>query len=368
MSFNLKNTNGKARRGELKTAHGTLQTPFFMTVGTQAVIKGGLTAQDIEDLKGQIILSNTYHLHLRPGEGIIKKMGGLHGFMNWDKPTLTDSGGFQVFSLAEIRKINEKGVEFKSHLNGEKIFISPEKSIQIQNDLGADIIMAFDECTPYPCTYEYAEKSLEITHKWEERSLKAHKNKKQQIFAIVQGSVYEDLRIKSAQFLSKLDFNGYAIGGLAVGEPAEEMYKMIEAVEPHLPENKPRYLMGVGTPENILEAVERGIDMFDCVMPTRNARHGSLFTKNGMLRIKNAKYKEDNAPIETDCTCPTCQNYSRAYLRHLFSAGEISAMRLATLHNIHFYLELTRNIRKSLEENNFSEFKKEFLARFKTKI
>lgn len=364
MSFKLKTTEKKARRGELKTAHGTLQTPFFMTVGTQGAIKGGLDAKDIENLKGQIILSNTYHLHLRPGEKIVKNLGGLHGFMNWDKPTLTDSGGFQVFSLAEIRKINEEGVEFKSHLNGEKIMLSPEKSIQIQNDLGADIIMAFDECTPYPCDYNYAKKSLELTHKWEERSLKSHKNEKQKIFAIVQGSTYEDLRIKSAQHLSKLNFDGYAIGGLAVGEPAEEMYKMIEAVEPHLPVDKPRYLMGVGTPENILEAIERGVDMFDCVMPTRNARHGSLFTKDGMLRIKGAKFKTDNQPIEKDCTCSTCQNHSRAYLRHLFNAGEISAMRLATIHNIHFYLELMRNIRQSLEENRFGELKKEFLKRF----
>ncbi len=364
MSFKLLNKEKKTRRGELKTTHGTLQTPFFMTVGTQGVIKGGLTAKDIEELQGQIILSNTYHLHLRPGEEIVKKLGGLHGFMNWNKPTLTDSGGFQVFSLAEIRKINKKGVEFKSHLNGEKIFISPEKSIQIQNDLGADIIMAFDECAPYPCEYDYAAQSLKITHEWEKRSLEAHQNKKQLIFGIVQGSVYEDLRIKSAQYLSKLNFDGYAIGGLAVGEPTEKMYKMIEAVEPYLPDNKPRYLMGVGTPENILEAVERGIDMFDCVMPTRNARHGSLFTKDGLIRIKGAKFKEDQKPIEENCKCPTCQNHSRAYLRHLFNAGEISAMRLATIHNLHFYLKLMSKIRKSIEENNFSQFKKNFLTRF----
>jgi len=368
LSFTLKNTENTARRGELKTTHGTLQTPFFMTVATQAVIKGGLTAQDIEDLEGQIILSNTYHLHLRPGENVVKKMKGLHGFMNWNKPILTDSGGFQVFSLAEIRKINLEGVEFKSHLNGEKIFLSPEKSIQIQNDLGADIIMAFDECTPYPCEYNYAKKSLKITHEWEKKSLKAHQNKKQKIFGIVQGSIYPDLRIKSAQYLNKLNFDGYAIGGLAVGEPAKKMYEIIEVIEPHLPREKPRYLMGVGTPENILEAVARGVDMFDCVMPTRNARHGSLFTKDGLLKIKNAKYKADDRPIEPDCTCPTCQKYSRAYLRHLFNAGEVSAMRLTTLHNLHFYLNLTREIRKALEQNKFKKFKTKFLTRYQKKI
>ena len=365
MSYKLITTNSKARRGELKTAHGVLQTPFFMTVATQGVIKGGVESQDIKDLNGQIILSNTYHLHLRPGEKIIKKLGGLHGFMNWEKPILTDSGGYQVFSLADIRKIDKKGVEFRSHLNGEKIVLSPEKSIQIQNDLGADIIMAFDECAPYPCEYQYAKKSLAITHDWAERSLAAHNNKKQLLFGIMQGATYEDLRKESARFLTELDFDGYAIGGLAVGEPTTKMYQTIELVEPLLPKNKPRYLMGVGTPENILEAVERGIDMFDCVLPTRNARHGVLFTSDGLLRIKNAPHKDSSEPIEKNCTCPICQNYSRAYLRHLFNAGEMTAMRLATLHNLYFYFKLMRDIRNSIEERRFQEFKKSFLRRYR---
>lgn len=364
MSFKLKTTDGKARRGELKTAHGVLQTPFFMPVATQGAFKGGVSAQDIEDLDGQIILSNTYHLHLRPGEKIVKKMGGLHGMMNWDKPTLTDSGGYQVFSLSDMRKITIEGATFKSHLNGDKIFLSPEKAIEIQNNLGADIIMVLDECTPYPCDKEYVEKSLEITHNWAKRCKDFHKNKDQLLFGIVQGSTYEDLRIQSAEYLKTLDFNGYAIGGLAVGEPAEEMYKMIEVVEPHLPEDKPRYLMGVGTPENILEAVERGIDMFDCVMPSRNARHGTIFTSNGLLRMKNANHKEDLNPLDKDCNCPVCKRYSRGYIRHLFNAGEILAMRLATLHNLSFYINLTKRIRENIEKGTFAEFKGDFLEKY----
>ena len=363
--FTLLKTEGRARRGTLTCAHGTAQTPAFMNVGTQAAIKGALSARDLEEIGCQIELSNTYHLHLRPGDALIKEMGGLHQFMGWQGPILTDSGGFQVFSLASMRKIKEEGVTFASHIDGRKIFMGPEESMQIQSNLGSDIAMAFDECVENPAPYDYVKQSCERTLRWLVRCKKEHDrlnqlpdtvNPQQMLFGINQGGVVPELRVWHMKQIAALDCDGYAIGGLAVGEPAETMYEIIDAVEPHMPKDKIRYLMGVGTPENILEGVARGIDLFDCVLPARNARHGKLYTWHGTLNIKNEKYKNDPRPIDPTCTCPACRNFSRAYLRHLFAAGEMLAMRLAVLHNLHFYNELMARIRQALEEDRFQEF------------
>lgn len=363
--FTLLKTEGRARRGTLTCAHGTAQTPAFMNVGTQAAIKGALSAKDLEEIGCQIELSNTYHLHLRPGDALIKEMGGLHQFMGWQGPILTDSGGFQVFSLASMRKIKEEGVTFASHIDGRKIFMGPEESMQIQSHLGSDIAMAFDECVENPAPYDYVKQSCERTLRWLVRCKAEHDrlnqlpdtvNPQQLLFGINQGGIVPELRVWHMKQIAALDCDGYAIGGLAVGEPAETMYEIIDAVEPHMPKDKIRYLMGVGTPENILEGVARGIDLFDCVLPARNARHGKLYTWHGTLNIKNEKYKNDPRPIDPTCTCPACRNFSRAYLRHLFAAGEMLAMRLAVLHNLHFYNELMARIRQALEEDRFQEF------------
>ena len=327
-----------------------------MPVGTVATVKA-MSPRELKEINAQIILSNTYHCYLRPGHEFIKKAGGLHGFMNWDRPILTDSGGFQVMSLAGLRKITPDGVKFQSHIDGSYHFFTPEKVIEIENALGADIIMSFDECPPYPATRKYVEKSLELTTKWAKRGKDAHKNtEKQALFGIVQGGIYEDLRKQSAEALMEMDFPGYSIGGLAVGEPKEEMYRITNYLNPVLPKNKPRYLMGVGTPGNILQNIANGIDMFDCVMPTRNARKGSIFTWNGKMVIKAGRYKEDLRPIDENCTCYTCQNFSRAYVRHLISLKEILGMRLATIHSLHFYLELTTRIRQAILEDKFEDF------------
>ncbi len=367
--FQLFNTEEKARRGEFVCAHGTIQTPVFMNVGTQAAIKGAVSAKDLKDIKCQVELSNTYHLHLRPGDEVVRDMGGLHEFMNWDGPILTDSGGFQVFSLSGLRKITEDGVTFASHIDGRKIFMGPEESMKIQSNLGADIAMAFDECVENPASYDYVKSSCERTLRWLERCKSAHANynalpestnPKQMLFGINQGGTYEDLRIWHMKETAKIDCDGYAIGGLAVGEETQVMYDIIDAVEPHMPTNKPRYLMGVGTPSNLIEAVARGIDFFDCVMPARNARHGKLYTWEGSLNIKNEKYKRDNRPIDPMCDCPVCKSHSRAYIRHLFASGEMLAMRLAVLHNLYFYNNLMSRIRGSIEENNFSQFRAEY--------
>ena len=367
--FKLLKTEGKARRGEFTCAHGTVQTPVFMNVGTQAAIKGGLSAFDLKDIKCQVELSNTYHLHLRPGDHIVKQMGGLHKFMRWDGPILTDSGGFQVFSLSGLRKISEEGVTFSSHLDGHRIFMGPEESMQIQSNLGSDIAMAFDECVENPATYEYAKASCERTLRWLERCKTEHDklnslpdcvNPEQMLFGINQGATFPDLRVWHMKETAKIECDGYAIGGLAVGEPTEVMYEIIDAVEPHMPVDKPRYLMGVGTPSNIIEAVARGVDFFDCVMPARNARHGKLFTWNGALNIKNERHKTDERPIDPQCDCPVCRNFSRAYIRHLFTAGEMLGMRLAVMHNLYFYNQLTQRIRDALDEGTFAEFRAEY--------
>ena len=367
--FKLLKTEGKARRGEFTCAHGTVQTPVFMNVGTQAAIKGGLSAFDLKDIKCQVELSNTYHLHLRPGDHIVKQMGGLHKFMRWDGPILTDSGGFQVFSLSGLRKISEEGVTFSSHLDGHRIFMGPEESMQIQSNLGSDIAMAFDECVENPATYEYAKASCERTLRWLERCKTEHDklnslpdcvNPEQMLFGINQGATFPDLRVWHMKETAKIECDGYAIGGLAVGEPTEVMYEIIDAVEPHMPVDKPRYLMGVGTPSNIIEAVARGVDFFDCVMPARNARHGKLFTWNGALNIKNERHKTDERPIDPQCDCPVCRNFSRAYIRHLFTAGEMLGMRLAVMHNLYFYNQLTQRIRAALDEGTFAEFRAEY--------
>lgn len=359
---------GRARRGRFHTVHGTIETPVFMNVGTAAAIKGGLSALDLENIGTQVELSNTYHLHLRPGEQTVKKMGGLHKFMNWKKPILTDSGGFQVFSLAKLRNITEEGVTFASHIDGKRIFMSPEVSMQIQSALGSTIAMAFDECVENPAKWDYVKKSSEMTVRWLKRckeemerlnSLPDTVNPKQMLFGINQGSTYEDLRIENMKQIAELDLDGYAIGGLAVGETAEEMYRIIDVVEPYMPEDKPRYLMGVGTPVNILEAVWRGVDFFDCVMPSRNARHGHIFTSNGIINIMNEKYAEDDSPIDPNCDCETCRNFTRSYVRHLFKAKEMLGMRLAVMHNLRFYNHLMEDIRNALDAGEFEKFYKE---------
>ena len=364
--FEVIKQEGRARRGVFTCPHGTAQTPVFMNVGTQGAIKGAVSAHDLKDIGCQIELSNTYHLHLRPGDKVVKELGGLHKFMDWNGPMLTDSGGFQVFSLASLRKIKEEGVHFSSHIDGRKIFMGPEESMQIQSNLGSDIAMAFDECIENPAPREYVERSIARTTRWLERCVIEHKrlnelpdcvNPGQMLFGINQGGTYADLRIQHMEDIAKLDCDGYAIGGLAVGEPTQVMYDIIDAVEPHMPKDKPRYLMGVGTPSNIIEAVARGVDFFDCVMPARNARHGKLYTWRGTINIKNEKYKLDTRPIDETCTCPACRHFSRAYLRHLVTAGEMLAMRLAVLHNLHFYNELMQRIRDSLDNGTFEQFR-----------
>ena len=367
--FKILHTNGLARRGEFTTVHGTVQTPVFQNVGTLAAIKGALSTEDLREIGCQIELSNTYHLHLRPGDEVVHDMGGLHKFMNWDRPILTDSGGFQVFSLAGLRKITEEGVTFSSHIDGRRIFMGPEESMQIQSNLASTIAMAFDECVENPAPYDYVKASCERTYRWLERckaemsrlnTLDRTINKNQMLFGINQGGTYDDLRIWHMKEISKLDLPGYAIGGLAVGETAEEMYHILDVTLPHAPENKPRYLMGVGTPSNIIEAVARGIDFFDCVMPSRNARHGFIFTWNGTMNLMNQRYERDPLPIDPDCNCPACRSYSRAYIRHLFKAKEMLGMRLAVLHNLYFYNELVAKIREAIEEDRFDEFRREY--------
>lgn len=371
MMYKLLKTTGKVRRGEFKTPHGTIQTPVFMNVGTLAAIKGAVSSMDLKEIECQVELSNTYHLHLRPGDKVINKLGGIHEFMNWDRPILTDSGGFQVFSLASMRKIKEEGVYFSSHIDGRKIFMGPEESMQIQSNLASTIAMAFDECIPNPSSREYVEASVDRTTRWLTRckneldrlnSLEDTINKKQMLFGINQGGVYEDIRIEHAKTISKLDLDGYAIGGLAVGESHEDMYRIIDSVVPHLPQNKPIYLMGVGLPKNILEAVERGVDFFDCVLPARNGRHGHVFTKSGKINIMNAKFELDKKPIDEGCDCPACKHYTRAYIRHLFKAKEMLAMRLCVLHNLYFYNKLMEEIRDSIDGDYFSELKKQKLT------
>ena len=352
-----------ARLGKITTPHGEVKTPVFMPVGTQATVKT-LSPEDLVNIGAEIILSNTYHLFLRPGHELIRDFGGLQKFMGWHRPVLTDSGGFQVFSLADLRKISEEGVTFQSHIDGgAKHIISPEYAIEIQEALGADIIMAFDECIPFPATHDYARESLERTLRWAGRCKEAKKETGQALFGIVQGGMYPELRKHSAGALVDIGFDGYALGGLSVGETKPVMYEMIEASVPSLPEDKPRYLMGVGTPEDLVEGVDRGIDMFDCVMPTRNARNGTFFTSFGKVVIRNARYERDEQPIDPECGCSTCRTFTRAYLRHLFNTGEVLALRLGTIHNVFFYLNLMRNIRVSIEEGRFKEFKKEFLLK-----
>jgi queuine tRNA-ribosyltransferase len=372
----LKNEN-KARLGELHTVHGIIKTPVFMNVGTIAAIKGAVSTRDLEEINCQVQLSNTYHLHLRPGDKIVKELGGLHKFMNWNRPILTDSGGFQIFSLSKLRKIKEEGVTFSSHIDGKKIFMGPEESMQIQSNLGSTIAMAFDECVENPAPYDYVKKSSDMTVRWLGRckveldrlnSLEDTINKKQMLFGINQGGVYKDLRIKNMQEIVEMDLDGYAIGGLAVGETADEMYDIIDTVEPYMPKDKPRYLMGVGTPVNILNAVMRGIDFFDCVIASRNARHASLYTKNGIMHLLNKKYELDSRPIDESCNCPACKHYSRAYIRHLFKAKEMLAMRLCVLHNLYFYNELMSDIRTNLEKGTFQEFYDEKIEIYDKKI
>lgn len=365
-SFELikKDSRAKARLGKITTDHGEIQTPIFMPVGTKATVKT-MKTDELKNLKAQIILGNTYHLYLRPGTEVIEKAGGLHKFMNWDRPILTDSGGFQVFSLANIRNIVEEGVEFRSHIDGSKQFLTPEKSMEIQHILGSDIMMCFDECAPYPSSYDYIKNSMERTSRWAERCKEYHNDKEDQaLFGIVQGGMYKDLRKISAQDLVSLDFPGYAVGGLSVGEPLDLMNEILDYTSDYLPENKPRYLMGVGTPDYLFEAVERGIDMADCVLPTRIARNGTLMTSKGRLVIKNAKYKDDFSKPDDECDCEVCQNYSRAYLRHLFNVDEILGLRLATIHNLHFLIHLMEEIRKSIANDYFLEFKSDFYKKY----
>ena len=376
--FEVIKTEGHARRGRFSCPHGgEVQTPVFMNVGTQAAIKGGLSARDLKEIRCQIELSNTYHLHLRPGDEVVKALGGLHRMMCWDGPILTDSGGFQVFSLASLRKNKEEGVYFSSHLDGRKIFMGPEESMRIQSNLGSDIAMAFDECVENPAPYDYVKQSCERTLRWLERCKAEHDrlnalpdcvNPGQMLFGINQGGTYDDLRIWHMQQIAKIDCDGFAIGGLAVGESTEVMYHIIEQVEPYMPAGKPRYLMGVGTPSNIIEGVARGVDFFDCVMPARNARHGRLFTWGGAINIKNEKYKLDTNPIDPACDCPVCRTYSRAYLRHLFKAEEILAMRLAVLHNLYFYNRLMERIREALDAGEFQQFRAAYSEKLNEKI
>ena len=375
--FRLIKQERRARRGEFTCPHGVVQTPVFMNVGTQAAIKGALSARDLKDIGCQIELSNTYHLHVRPGDELIRSLGGLHRFMTWDGPILTDSGGFQIFSLAELRKIGEDGVRFNSHVDGRHIFMGPEESMRIQSNLGSDIAMAFDECIKIPSPYDYVRASCERTARWLIRCKAALErynaesdavNPGQVLFGINQGAVFQDIRIEHMKRISELDLAGYAIGGLAVGETAQEMYDTISVVEEFMPRDKPRYLMGVGTPGNILEGVARGVDFFDCVMPARNGRHGHLFTWKGIINIKNAKYERDESPIDSECSCPVCSRYSKAYLRHLFKAEEMLAMRFAVMHNLWFYNELMRRIREALDNGCFEDFRRQYTTVLDTRI
>ena len=367
--YKLLKTEGHARRAEFETAHGTVQTPVFMNVGTQAAIKGGLSAEDLKTVNCQVELSNTYHLHVRPGDELIKELGGLHKFMVWDRPILTDSGGFQIFSLASLRKISEEGVHFNSHVDGRKIFMGPEESMRIQSNLGSDIAMAFDECIKIPSPKDYVIKSCDRTYRWLKRCKEANAdynsredavNPGQMLWGINQGAVFHDVRIEHMKKIGDLDLPGYAIGGLAVGETHQEMYDTIEVLDEHMPKDKPRYLMGVGTPSNIIEGVARGVDFFDCVMPARNGRHGHLYTWNGVINIKNEKYMHDEDPIDVRCSCPVCRKYSKAYLRHLFKAEEALALRFSVAHNLYFYNSLMQNIRDNLDSGTFGQFKKEY--------
>ncbi len=375
--FKLIKSEGRARRGEYTTPHGTIHTPVFMNVGTQAAIKGGLSAEDLRAVGCQTELSNTYHLHVRPGDGLIRGLGGLHRFMNWDGPILTDSGGFQIFSLASLRRIREEGVYFNSHVDGRHIFMGPEESMRIQSNLGSDIAMAFDECVGIPAEREYVKDSCARTARWLERCKTALErfrsedgavNPGQVLWGINQGAVFHDLRIDHMKRIAELDLAGYAIGGLAVGETTQEMYDTIEALEPYMPADRPRYLMGVGTPGNILESVRRGVDFFDCVMPARNGRHGHLYTMNGVINIKNEKYLRDTGPIDPECGCPVCRRYSRAYLRHLFKCEEILALRLSVMHNLYFYNSLMEKIRSALDEGRFESFFREYADKLDRRI
>ena len=369
--YTLLKQEGRAKRARLETVHGTIETPVFMNVGTVAAIKGAVSTTDLHEIKTQVELSNTYHLHVRPGDHIIKQLGGLHKFMNWDRPILTDSGGFQVFSLAKLRKIKEEGVYFNSHIDGRKIFMGPEESMQIQSNLGSTIAMAFDECPPSLADRDYVQKSVERTTRWLARckdemarlnALPDTVNREQLLFGINQGAIYEDIRIEHAKEISKMNLDGYAVGGLAVGESHEEMYHILDVTVPHLPEDKPVYLMGVGTPANILEAVERGVDFFDCVYPSRNGRHGHVYTNHGKLNLFNQKYELDHSPIEEGCQCPACRSYSRAYIRHLLKAKEMLGMRLCTLHNLYFYNKMMEEIRDAIEHHCYAEYKAKKLA------
>lgn len=372
--YKLLKTSGRAKRGEFHTPHGVIQTPVFMNVGTCAAIKGALSTEDLERIKCQVELSNTYHLHVRPGDEIIKKLGGLHKFMVWDKPILTDSGGFQVFSLAQLRKIKEEGVYFSSHVDGRKIFMGPEESMRIQSNLGSTIAMAFDECPSAVAERSYVQNSVERTTRWLERCKKEMKrlnqlddtiNKEQMLFGINQGAIFDDIRIEHAKRITDMDLDGYAIGGLAVGESHEEMYHVLEETVPYLPKDKPTYLMGVGTPENILESVERGVDFFDCVLPARNGRHANVYTNKGKLNLLNARYELDDTPIDEQCQCPTCRRYSKAYIRHLFKAKEMLAMRFCVIHNLYFFNNMMEEIRNALDNGTFEQYKKERLEGFK---
>lgn len=372
-NYKLINMDGKAKRGEFTTIHGVIQTPVFMNVGTAAAIKGAVSTMDLQQIKTQVELSNTYHLHVRPGDDVVKKMGGLHKFMVWDKPILTDSGGFQVFSLAGLRKIKEEGVYFNSHVDGRKIFMGPEQSMQIQSNLASTIAMAFDECAPSTADEKYIRNSVERTTRWLKRCKEETKrlnslddtiNKHQMLFGINQGGVFENIRKEHADIISELDLDGYAVGGLAVGETHEEMYRILDEVVPHLPTDKPTYLMGVGTPANILEAVDRGVDFFDCVYPSRNGRHGHVYTNRGKINLFNAKYELDSKPIEDGCDCPACRTYSRAYIRHLLKAKEMLGMRLCVLHNLYFYNTMMEEIRDAIENNRYKEYKKQKLEGF----
>lgn len=375
--YTLLKTEGKARRGTFETVHGTIQTPVFMNVGTSAAIKGAVSSLDLKEVGCQVELSNTYHLHVRPGDDLIYEMGGLHKFMNWDRPILTDSGGFQVFSLASLRKITEEGVSFQSHVDGRKIFMGPEESMQIQSHLASTIAMAFDECVENPAPYEYVKNSCERTYRWLVRckneldrlnSLPETINKNQMLFGINQGGTYDDLRIEHMKKIAELDLDGYAIGGLAVGETADEMYHIIEQVEDYMPKNKPRYLMGVGTPQNILEAVDRGVDFFDCVITSRNARHANLFTDIGVLNLNNNKFARDDRPLQEGCQCPACKNYSRGYIRHLIKAKEMLGMRLCVLHNLYFYNDLMAKIRDALDKGEFKQLKAEMMPKLNSRV